>query len=86
MAKVTIDGTEEEVQDGDSLNDVCEKHGVIFGCYAGVCGSCRIKVIEGAENLSEKTSEEDQLCEADNERLACQCNIKQGEVKLEKDD
>jgi ferredoxin len=43
-----------EVQSGKILYDELEAHGLILphGCLAGSCGSCRIEIIEGAENLA----------------------------------
>jgi ferredoxin len=57
---------------------------VPFACTEGVCGTCVIEVIEGKENLSDPTQEEkdflgDGTCD---ERLACQCKIKSGIVKI----
>ncbi|MFT4304339.1 MAG: 2Fe-2S iron-sulfur cluster binding domain-containing protein [Candidatus Woesearchaeota archaeon] len=86
MAKLIINGKEEEIQDGEEIAETCDQHEVLFGCCSGVCGSCKIKVIEGMENLSDKVEEEDSFCEEPNERLACQCKIKQGIVKIERID
>jgi ferredoxin len=40
---------------GLTIFDELERQGVLLphGCLAGSCGSCRIEVLEGAENLSE---------------------------------
>ncbi|WP_084637569.1 2Fe-2S iron-sulfur cluster-binding protein [Paludibacterium yongneupense] len=51
---------------------------IMFGCKSGNCGTCAIKVINGAENLTRKTAREDRLFELIKEndssmRLACQC-------------
>jgi ferredoxin len=51
---------------------------IMFGCKSGNCGTCVIKIIEGADNLSERTEREDRLFELTGEtdpsmRLACQC-------------
>ena len=53
MAKIKAGNREIKVNDGDSIISACEELGVPFGCYEGVCGSCRIKIIKGTENLSE---------------------------------
>ena len=76
---------EEEINDGDSLQEVCEdKFNIPFGCKDGICGTCRIKVVEGNENLSEKNEhEKDMFPEDPNERLACQCILKSGIVKID---
>ncbi len=43
-----------EVNSGKLLYDELEQQGLILphGCLAGSCGSCRIEILEGAENLS----------------------------------
>lgn len=84
MAKI-IFNTEEEVElaDGSMIQDVCEEAGVPFACTEGVCGTCVIEVEEGMENLNDYTeAEEEFLGETENERLACQCRIKGGDVKI----
>jgi len=57
-----------------------------FDCKAADCGICIIKVLEGAENLSEPTKEEADFLKAMNadesERLACQVNVN-GNVSIE---
>jgi ferredoxin len=44
-----------EVNQGKILFDELELQGLLLphGCLAGSCGSCRIEVLEGAENLSQ---------------------------------
>ena len=76
-------GEEFEINDGDSISEVCEEGGVPFACTEGVCGTCVIEVKEGMENLSEFTQEEEEfLGEMEQERLACQCKLKGGCVKI----
>lgn len=43
-----------EVESGRLLYDELERQGFILphGCLAGSCGSCRIEILEGAQNLS----------------------------------
>lgn len=85
MAKLIFDNTDEEKQivDDSPIAEACEEAGVPFACTEGVCGTCVIEVLEGIENLSPFTQEEmDFLGEQDKERLACQCRIKGGCVKL----
>lgn len=78
------DGEEEvEVEDGARIKGVCEDAGVPFACEEGICGTCVVEVEEGEENLSEYTPEEvDFLGDEGCERLACQCRIRCGRVKL----
>lgn len=85
MAKLIFEETSEEcdLQDGATIAEACEDAGVPFACTEGVCGTCVIEVNEGMENLTSFTQEEeDFLGEMDTERLACQCKIKSGRVKI----
>lgn len=85
MAKLIFEDTKEEYElaDGASLIEACEEAGVPFACTEGVCGTCVIEVTEGMENLSNfNQAEIDFLGELDRERLACQCCIKHGCVKV----
>jgi ferredoxin len=85
MAKVVFENSAEEVElaDGESIMEICEDQGVPFACTEGVCGTCVIEVTEGMENLTPFTQEErDFLGESDCERLACQCKIRGGCVKV----
>lgn len=86
MATLKFDQSEEEIElpDGSPIAEVCEEAGVPFACTEGVCGTCVIEIKEGQENLSEPTQEEkDFLGEGTcHERLACQCKIKQGQVRI----
>lgn len=84
MAKLVFNNEEEtEIPDGEAIKSYCEEYGVPFACEEGVCGTCVIEVEEGEENLSEYTQEEsDFLGEQENERLACQCKILKGTVKV----
>jgi len=86
MAKLIFDTTGDEVElaDGASISDACEEAGVPFACTEGVCGTCVIEVLEGKENLSSPTEEEMDFLgdDAGEERLACQCKILSGTVKI----
>jgi ferredoxin len=85
MAKLIFDNTQEEkeLEDGSPIHEACEEAGVPFACTEGVCGTCVVEVVEGMDNLTPFTQEEmDFLGEQDRERLACQCRIKGGCVKL----
>lgn len=85
MAKLILNEDETvELEDGERIQEACEEAGVPFACTEGVCGTCVIEVKEGRENLSEPTEEErDFLGETDEERLACQCRILKGTVKID---
>lgn len=86
MAKLIFDHNNEEVElpDHSPIAEACEEAGVPFACTEGVCGTCVIEIKEGKENLSKPTQEEiDFLGEGTtHERLACQCHIKQGCVRI----
>ena len=85
MAKLVFEnhGEEKQLEDESSIASHCEEAGVPFACTEGVCGTCVIEVVEGMENLSAFTQEEmDFLGEQNRERLACQCKIRGGCVKV----
>lgn len=85
MAKLIFVNTNAEVTlpDGSAIEETCEKQGIPFACSEGVCGSCIIEIVEGMENLNPFTDAElDFFGEEGNERLACQCKIKSGTVKI----
>lgn len=86
MAKLVFDHNGEEIllEDGAPIAEACEEAGVPFACTEGVCGTCVIEVKEGKDNLSQPTQEEEDFLGAGtmDERLACQCKIKSGCVKV----
>jgi ferredoxin len=86
VAKLIFDHNGEEVDlpNDSPLAEVCEEAGVPFACTEGVCGTCVIVIKEGRDNLSPPTQEEEDFLGEGNcdERLACQCRIKQGNVKI----
>jgi len=76
-------GEEKELLENSPIAEACEEAGVPFACTEGVCGTCVVEVMDGMDNLSPFTQEEkDFLGEQNCERLACQCKIQRGEVKL----
>ena len=85
MAKLFFEDSQEEIEvpDGSSIAEPCEQAGVPLACAEGVCGACVINVVDGMDNLSDFTpAEADFLGELNCERLACQCKIKSGSVKI----
>jgi ferredoxin len=85
MAKIIFEDNNEEADlpDDSPIQEACEQAGVPFACTEGVCGTCVVEVTHGMENLSEfNQAESDFLGELDKERLACQCRIKGGCVKI----
>ena len=82
MAKLIIDGVEFELANGSKIDETCEQEGIPFSCNSGVCGTCQVEILEGAENLGELNEEEIELGMDRNNRLSCQCSIKNGVVKI----
>lgn len=86
MGKLIFEHNNEEIdiEEDGAISEVCEEAGVPFACTEGVCGTCVIEVVEGMENLSEPTVEEIDFLGDDTaeERLACQCKLKKGTVKV----
>ncbi len=86
MAKLIFDhnGDETDLNDDSPIAEACEDAGVPFACTEGVCGTCVIEVKCGKENLSPPTKEEEDFLGegCSDERLACQCRIKQGTVRV----
>ena len=82
VAKIIKDGKEADVKDGESIIAACKDVGVSFGCHAGMCRTCEIEVIDGADNLTDVTENENMMGVERPKRLACQCRIKGGTVKI----
>ena len=82
MAKIILEGKEKEIKDGEAIKETCRDLGVPFGCESGVCQTCKIVVLEGQDNLELKNETEEGNQLSVNERLACQCMIKSGSVKI----
>lgn len=84
MAKIVFNDEDScQVSDGEQIKDVCEEAGIPFACEEGICGTCVIEINEGAENLSPFTEQElDFLGQEESERLACQCRLLKGTVKV----
>ncbi len=76
----TVVVSKEALIDGESLQSLALNEGVRIGGACGgigLCTTCRVIVLEGAENLSRLTREEKDFRARnllkENERLACQC-------------
>jgi ferredoxin len=86
MAKIIVankEGEKEaEVTDNSPFQTEAEQLGIVFGCRDGMCATCMVEVLEGQENLKDKTDAEDYLCQEPNTRLCCQAEIKEGTVKM----
>ena len=83
MPKIKTETEEKEVKSGGSIIEACEEMGVPFGCSDGICGSCRIEIVEGEDNLTPLTEQEKEFNMDKKTRLACQCKIKKGDVKIQ---
>ena len=82
MAKIKTKDKTIKVKNNSGIIKECEELGVPFSCEDGACGTCLIEIEEGMENLNEKTQPEKNMGINRNYRLACQCKIKSGEVKI----
>jgi ferredoxin len=85
MPKLIFDDTQEEVAlpEGSPIAPSCEEAGVPFACTEGVCGTCVIEVLEGKEGLSPFNEAEGEFFgDEGQERLACQCQIMKGTVRI----
>ena len=86
-----------EVEEGANLMQSLLEAGraVASSCYGkGICSKCRVRVIEGAENLSKPNALEKQRRELmantpqamkDDERLSCQTRLLKSSVKIDTD-
>jgi ferredoxin len=84
MAKIISETLDKEldVPDGSDLDVIKDGFDVPFGCEDGICGTCTIEVLEGMENITERNQKEIDFALKDPDRLACQCKIKSGTIKV----
>ena len=75
--------SETTARDGETLLDAARAANVTIGNSCGgvgVCARCRVRVVEGAQNLSTPTSIEQRVGGARDftaeERLACQATVR----------
>jgi ferredoxin len=98
--KIDQENQDFEIEENEILYHGIEKQGVELphGCLAGSCGSCRILVLEGDENLGPPSYiEGDTISHLTKEyekkfgteflkdkviRLSCRAKIKKGSVKI----
>lgn len=79
---------EVEVDKGITLIDLANEVDcdITFGCRSGSCGTCRIRVVQGGENLTPPDAEEKEFLSGfgaqANERLACRVAI-QGDCQIQ---
>ena len=94
MAIVTFEAPGEnpltvDAPDGGALGDLCDTSSapIPFSCRSATCGTCRIVVLEGADQLTPPEDEELDLLDVfgatpDKQRLACQAKMRPGAGKL----
>lgn len=77
--KVTIRSNTIEIPKGSNLLVISQEAPKLipFRCKQGICGTCKVKVISGLDNLSLPTTEEKEFlqklnCHEPDIRLACQ--------------
>ena len=83
MPKIKLNDKEIEVPEGENPYSKFEKLGMDFSCFNGICGTCKMKVTKGMENINPKTEEEDEFPLNDDERLGCQCSRLKGNIEVE---
>ena len=90
MPKVTFakTGAVLECEPGMSFLDLCQENGAPhdFGCTVGSCGTCRLEITTGAENVQPCTDDEKETVEmctdVEGARLGCQLKI-QGDITVQ---
>jgi len=82
MAQLKSRDRELQVPDGEPIKEYARELGVPFGCEHGVCGTCKIDIVSGEENLNVLNQEEEDMKRDRTHRLACQCKILQGTVEI----
>jgi ferredoxin len=84
MPKITFlaTGLVLEVPSGASYLEVCKQHKAPqdFGCTVGSCGTCRLELVAGANNVDPATDDEKEtisMCtDFANARLGCQLKVR----------
>lgn len=78
-----------DAPDGAALIDLCDEHAapIPFNCRSASCGTCRIHVLEGMDELAPPAEDELDLLDVFNlkpprVRLACQAVLRQGAVRV----
>jgi ferredoxin len=84
---VYINGQRVSGSAGETLLEVAERNGGLIDsqCLAGACGTCMVRVVEGAEHLVPPQGVEQILLDPEelqeNKRLACQARLR-GDVRV----
>ena len=72
---------------GSTLLEACEEAGVPMEAECGgfaMCNSCRVRVLEGADHLSDIEEEEATFLDRKDQRLGCQACV-HGDIHFEND-
>ncbi len=89
MADVELknDAKTVSVPDNSLLLELDGKCSIMFACRVGSCGSCKVKVTQGMENLEAPNDVEKAGLETfgtdPSDRLPCVCKIKKGKITVE---
>jgi ferredoxin len=86
MAKIKFRNQDVDIEDGSFIQETCQSFGIDFGCRNGFCRTCEITVIEGSENLTPQSENEEFIRLRPPKRLACQCKLLHGIVVIDKED
>lgn len=78
-----------EASEGAALIDLCDAHEapIPFSCRSASCGTCRIHVLAGADELLSPAQDELDLLDVFNQapprvRLACQARLRPGATRV----
>jgi ferredoxin len=89
MATIEVknDGASVELPDGSLLAELDGKCSVLFACKTASCASCKVKVLEGMDNIEPPNDLEQAglatFATDPSERLMCVCKIKSGKIVIE---
>jgi len=83
MPKIKMKGKEVTIPKDGNSSSKFEELGIALSCCGGICGTCKIKVLKGMENINPKTEEEMEFQLEKNERLACQCHKIKGDIEID---
>jgi adenylate cyclase len=76
---VSVEGyARSEAEAGWTLLEVCEAASIPMDSACGgfaACNSCRVEVVEGADQLSPELPEEEPFLDAADQRLGCQARV-----------
>jgi len=85
LPKLVVEGEGTfQVDAGETLLDLCDALDLDMGSDCGgfaACNACRVKVLEGMENLSPLEEEERPFLDAPDQRLGCQALVT-GDVRV----